>query len=69
MARYEPGDYYLEDGLVVFTSQFHLKRGRCCGCDCRHCPWRDGKATAAQPSALPLAAHADGFATIENAAE
>lgn len=43
MAKLEPGDYYMENGLLVFTRQFHLKRGNCCRCNCRHCPWRDGR--------------------------
>jgi hypothetical protein len=33
-------DYYInKDGLLVFTEQFHLKRGFCCGCNCMHCPY------------------------------
>jgi hypothetical protein len=32
-------DYYLENGLVVFTEAFHRKRGYCCGSGCRHCPF------------------------------
>ena len=32
-------DYYLENGLVVFTAAYHLKRGYCCGSGCRHCPY------------------------------
>lgn len=36
-----PGDYYFENGLVVFTEQYHLRRGFCCGSGCRHCPWRE----------------------------
>lgn len=32
-------DYYLENGLMVFTEWFHLKRGHCCGSVCRHCPY------------------------------
>jgi hypothetical protein len=32
-------DYYLEGGLMVFTCQYHLKRGACCGSKCRHCPY------------------------------
>jgi hypothetical protein len=32
-------DYYLENGSVVFTELFHLKRGKCCGNGCRHCPY------------------------------
>lgn len=35
-----PGlDYYQENGLMVLTSWFHLKRGKCCGNKCRHCPY------------------------------
>ena len=32
-------DYYLENGRVVFTAAYHLKRGSCCGSACRHCPY------------------------------
>ena len=31
--------YYLEDGLMVFTQNYHLARGDCCGSACRHCPY------------------------------
>jgi len=34
-----PEDYYIEDGLLVFTAAYHLKRGYCCGSGCRHCPY------------------------------
>ncbi|MCX6351576.1 MAG: DUF5522 domain-containing protein [Bacteroidetes bacterium] len=35
------GDYYFtEDGLMVFTAQYHLRRGFCCGSGCRHCPYK-----------------------------
>jgi len=30
-------DFYIEDGKYVFTKEFHLKRGSCCGNKCRHC--------------------------------
>jgi hypothetical protein len=33
-------DYYLEDGKIVLTSVYHLKRGFCCNSRCRHCPYR-----------------------------
>ncbi len=33
-------DYYIEDGKYVFTEQFHIKRGHCCGSGCRNCPFR-----------------------------
>jgi len=35
----EHPDYTLEDGLLVFTAAYHLKRGSCCGSGCRHCPF------------------------------
>lgn len=31
--------YYMEDGFMVFTQEYHLARGRCCGNTCRHCPF------------------------------
>jgi hypothetical protein len=31
--------YYNEEGLMVFTRQYHLKRGYCCKNQCKHCPW------------------------------
>ncbi len=36
----EPGDYYFsEEGYLVFTEQYHTKRGYCCQNRCRHCPY------------------------------
>jgi hypothetical protein len=35
-----PGDFYMENGLLVFTAAYHLKRGYCCNSGCRHCPYR-----------------------------
>ncbi len=32
-------DYYLENGFVVFTSIYLLRRGFCCRSGCRHCPY------------------------------
>lgn len=32
-------DYYIENGLYVFTESYHLKRGYCCESGCRHCPY------------------------------
>jgi len=32
-------DYYFENGLLVYTAVYHLKRGWCCGSGCRHCPY------------------------------
>lgn len=28
-----------ETGYTVFTQVAHLKRGKCCGSACRHCPY------------------------------
>jgi hypothetical protein len=35
----EQPDYYVENGLLVYTAAHHLKRGSCCGSGCRHCPY------------------------------
>lgn len=35
-----PEDFYMENGLLVFTAAYHLKRGYCCNSGCRHCPYR-----------------------------
>ena len=33
-------EYYInENGKVVFTSDYHIKRGHCCGSGCKHCPF------------------------------
>ena len=31
--------YYDQNGNMVFTERYHLKRGTCCGSDCLHCPF------------------------------
>jgi len=31
--------YFNEEGLMVFTRQYHLKKGYCCGMGCLHCPY------------------------------
>ncbi len=37
-------DYYFnEQGLMVFTAAYHLRRGYCCKNKCKHCPWNYGK--------------------------
>jgi len=35
----DTSDFYMENGYVVFTAAYHLKRGVCCGSGCRHCPY------------------------------
>lgn len=33
-------EYYIgDDGLLVFTESYLVKRGFCCGNGCRHCPY------------------------------
>lgn len=32
-------DYYVEEGLFVFTSKYLKERGYCCKSGCRHCPY------------------------------
>jgi hypothetical protein len=40
MALIEGEDYYIDkSGLLVFTAQYLLARGFCCGNGCRHCPY------------------------------
>jgi len=34
-------DYYVENGLFVFTAAFLLKRGYCCENGCRNCPYQN----------------------------
>lgn len=46
MPNLEPGDYYYsEEGFIVFTKQYHLKRGYCCQSGCKHCPYGYDKKT------------------------
>ena len=49
----EPGDYYMEGPLMVFTAAYHLKRGFCCGSGCRHCPYGGKNARGSDPIAFP----------------
>ena len=43
----EGEDYYREGTAIVFTAQYHLRRGYCCGSGCRHCPYRETEAAEA----------------------
>ncbi|MFN8350938.1 MAG: DUF5522 domain-containing protein [Flavobacteriales bacterium] len=49
----EKGDYYWSpEGFLVFTEQYHRKRGHCCGNRCRHCPYEhEGVAAGKKGSA------------------
>ncbi|MEZ4742473.1 MAG: DUF5522 domain-containing protein [Bdellovibrionota bacterium] len=31
--------YFNEEGLLVMTEAYHLKRGYCCESGCLHCPY------------------------------
>lgn len=42
-----PDYYYDDNGCVVFTRDFLLRRGTCCNNGCRHCPYREGEGEAA----------------------
>lgn len=38
--KFEEEDYYYsEEGYIVFTEKYLLKRGYCCKSGCRHCPY------------------------------
>jgi biotin synthase-like enzyme len=37
--------YFDENGNVVFTKAYHLKRGYCCKNGCKHCPYNFKKET------------------------
>tara|TARA_B100001758_G_C18335454_1_gene571298 strand:- start:142 stop:318 length:177 start_codon:yes stop_codon:yes gene_type:complete len=32
--------YYSKEGYIIFTKQYHLKRGYCCNNNCKHCPYK-----------------------------
>jgi hypothetical protein len=45
-ANLEPDEfYYSEEGYIVFTEKYHLKRGYCCKSGCKHCPFGYDKKT------------------------
>ena len=33
-------DFYIENGLYVFTEKYLKERGYCCSNGCRHCPYK-----------------------------
>ncbi len=39
MQQFNEDYYFNEEGLLVFTEKFLLKRGYCCGSGCKHCPY------------------------------
>lgn len=46
-------EHYYENGLMVFTERFHLRRGSCCGSGCRHCPFAHEAVSVARRATLP----------------
>jgi len=37
--KLHPDDFYWDEGTMVMTEHYHLRRGTCCGSGCRHCPY------------------------------
>jgi hypothetical protein len=35
----EPDFYKDDNGRIVMTESYHIKRGSCCGSKCKHCPY------------------------------
>ena len=38
--KLHPEDFYWEEGKMVMTEKYHLKRGSCCSNGCKHCPYK-----------------------------
>ena len=41
-----------ENGFLVFTAAYHLKRGICCGSGCRHCPFEPKNIAGSKTTAV-----------------
>lgn len=48
-------DFYFENGVMVLSAHFLLKRGYCCQNACRHCPYgfKDSNLTAQESKECP----------------
>jgi hypothetical protein len=44
----ENEDYYMENGLMVLTARYLLRRGYCCEQGCRHCPYPESANESSQ---------------------
>ena len=45
-SKLNPEDFYMSnEGFIVFTEKYHLKRGYCCKSGCKHCPYGYNKKT------------------------
>ena len=54
-------DYYInKEGFVVFTEQYHLERGYCCGMGCLHCPHEYQNVEEPRRSGLPAQQNTTG---------
>ncbi len=59
----EGEDYYFnEEGYIVLTENFHLKKGNCCGNGCKHCPYNYVNVPEPVRSNL-VAARSDGISS------
>ena len=38
--KLHPKDFYWEEGKMIMTKEYHLKRGSCCNNGCKHCPYK-----------------------------
>jgi hypothetical protein len=45
-------DYYVENGLFVFTIAYLRERGYCCMSGCRHCPYGYRREPLVEPQSL-----------------
>lgn len=49
---YQMGDFYFTpEDYVVWTEQYHRRRGYCCQSGCRHCPYGNSPADRARKAA------------------
>ena len=39
LSKHDSNDFYFEDGKMVMTESYHIKRGSCCGNGCKNCPY------------------------------
>jgi hypothetical protein len=54
--------YYInEEGKFVFTEQYHLDKGYCCGFGCKHCPYHYENVPEPRKSELKPQPPAEGF--------
>ena len=43
MKAIENQDFYIKNGMVIFTASFLLRRGFCCNNGCLNCPYNKQK--------------------------